>query len=250
MATRTPQLQEDEDTLSLHFAFPTIQSRMIKAEPERLDLDYTQTMMGFLLFKSTPEFIAMIGLGGGSIAKYCRRNLPESDFTAVEIAPQVIALRDKFGIPEDGPLFRVILADGAEFIRSKSESYDALLIDGFDSDGQPNQLCSLSFYDDCRNAIRQGGLLVVNLCSDDPACRIYISRIRGAFKEKVIAVEAEEGENIIVFAFKDGNFPPEFEELAARLRLLEAAHPVNLGRTAQKILYPQKKNDGKRHRRR
>lgn len=250
MAAITPQLQEDKDTLSLHFAFPTIQSRMIKAEPERLALDYTQTMMGFLLFQANNEFIAMIGLGGGSIAKYCRRYLPKSDFTAVEIAPQVIALRNDFGIPEDGPLFRVVQADGAEFIRSKCESFDTLLIDGFDSDGQPSQLCSLSFYDDCRNALRQGGVLVVNLCSDDPASRIYISRIRGAFKEKVIAVEAEEGENTIVFAFKDGNYPPELEKLADRLRQLEAAHPVNLDRTAQKILSPQQKNYGRRHGRR
>ena len=88
----TPQLHEQEGELSLHFTFPTIQSRMIKAEPERLVLDYTQTMMGFLLLHTTPTHICMIGLGGGSLAKYCPRHLSDYDFTAVEISPEDISL--------------------------------------------------------------------------------------------------------------------------------------------------------------
>ena len=90
--TTSPQLVEAQDELSLHFGFPTIQSRMLKAEPERLILDYTRTMMGFLLFQPQPERIAMIGLGGGSLAKYCRRHLPDAEFTAIEISPDVVML--------------------------------------------------------------------------------------------------------------------------------------------------------------
>ncbi|MBV5333937.1 transferase, partial [bacterium] len=67
---------------------------MLKAEPEKLLLDYTQTMMGFLLFQPTPQRMAMIGLGGGSLAKYCRRTLPTVDFTAIELSAEVIALRE------------------------------------------------------------------------------------------------------------------------------------------------------------
>ena len=87
-----------------YFGFPTIQSRMLKADPARLVLDYTRTMMGFLLFQPKPDRIAMIGLGGGSLAKYCHLKLPDSDFTAIEISPEVIALRKKFALHRIRPI--------------------------------------------------------------------------------------------------------------------------------------------------
>lgn len=128
----------------MYFAFPTIQSRTMLACPERLALDYTRTMMGFLL-SAKPEFIGMIGLGGGSLAKYCHHKLPKADFTAIELSPEVIALRKDFGIPGDNTRFRVICDDGADYIRDKIDAFDVLLVDGFDRDGQPEQLCSLGF---------------------------------------------------------------------------------------------------------
>lgn len=245
-----PILYEEDGELSLHFNFPTIQSRMLKSAPDQLMLDYTRTMMGFLLFQPHPKRIAMIGLGGGSLAKYCRRKLPEADFTAVELNPEVIALRQEFGIPPDGPLFRVLCADGADYVRGEAESLDVLLVDGFDADGQPAQLCSAVFYDNCFAMLREGGVLVVNLCAGDTGYGSYVSRICAAFADKAVVVEAEERDNKIIFARKDGVFPPSFTELAERLRVLEAAHPIALDKTAQKILQlGQGRNSGRRKRR-
>jgi spermidine synthase len=232
----TPLLHEDNGELSLHFGFPTIQSRMLKADPLRLVLDYTRTMMGFLLFAPRPERIAMIGLGGGSIAKYCRHKLPDADFTAVELSPEVIGLRQCFGIPQDSANFRVICADGAEFVRREKEAYDVLLVDGFDHDGQPEQLCSAFFYDNCHAALRENGILVINLCADDPRLENYLGRLNVAFDGRIALAEADEGENMIAFACKGMNFPPRFKELSERLRQLEPLHPVDLDKTAQKLL--------------
>ncbi len=248
-ATKTPLLHEENGELSLHFAFPTIQSRMLLADPERLILDYTRTMVGFLLFQPKPERIAMIGLGGGSLAKYCRRKLPDTDFTAVELSPEVIALRHTFGIPEDSDLFRVVCADGADFVGREIESLDVLLVDGFDRVGQPEQLCSAEFYNHCHAALRPGGVLVANLCAEDAGCNSYIGRIRAAFDEKAVAISADEGENIIVFASKGAPFPPTLQILSERLRTLETKHSVELDKTAQKILHPaQVRNGGRLYR--
>lgn len=259
MSTRTqptstgdaPLLYEENGELSLHFNFPTIQSRMLKADPERLVLDYTRTMMGFLLFHPQPERIAMIGLGGGSLAKYCRRKLPDSQFIAVELSAEVIGLRDQFGIPPDDALFSIICADGADFVRAESGSLDVLLVDGFDGSGQPGRLCSAAFYDDCHTALRTGGILVVNLCADDTGYGSYVGRIGDTFSGKMVVVEAEEGDNKIVFASKNGVFPPGFSALAERLRQLEAAHPLGLDRTAQMILQqkPARNNGNARKKR-
>lgn len=246
--TENPLLHEDNGELSLHFNFPTIQSRMRKAEPERLLLDYTRTMMGFLLLQPKPQRIAMIGLGGGSLAKYCRRKLPDADFTAIELSAEVIALRNEFEIPPDGPGFRVICGDGAAYVHGDAEPADVLLIDGFDAGGQPEQLCSAAFYDCCYDKLANGGVLVVNLCADDTGYGSYVGRIRDSFAEKIVVVEADEGENKIVFAQKGGAFPPSFSELAERLRSLEATHPVDLDVTAQKMLQPARKRSSGRKR--
>lgn len=236
-------LHEADGEISLHFDAPTaattIQSRMRKTAPEQLVLDYTQSMMGFLLFQPQPKRIAMIGLGGGSLAKYCRQKLPKADFTALELNPDVINLREQFGIPPDGPHFRVICADGADYVRDNESALDVLLVDGFNRDGQPAQLCSTAFYRNCYAQLNEGGVLVVNLCADDTGYGSYVGRIRQAFAERIVVVEAADGDNKIVFAGKgsaNSTFPPSFDKLAERLRTLEATHPIALAETVQKIL--------------
>lgn len=231
----SPFVFEDAGELSLHFEFSTIQSRMRKDDPDALLLDYTQTAMGFLLFQPEPRDILMIGLGGGSLAKYCHRHLPAAHFTAIEISPDVIALREAFRIPADGPRFQVVCADGADYVRHCEESVDVLVVDGFDAGGQPRPLCSPGFYDDCRAALREGGVLVVNLWKGDRNFRAYASRISQAFQGNSVVVEAAEGGNRIAFAVKGRRFPLSASTLAQRARTLAPRHAVRLPATAQKI---------------
>ena len=73
---------------SLHFTMGEVQSSMRTDRPDELELDYTRTMMGFLLLNPQPRAIAMIGLGGGSLAKFCHRHLPSARITAVENNPR------------------------------------------------------------------------------------------------------------------------------------------------------------------
>jgi len=56
--------------------------------PDTLELHYTRTMMSFLLFSPQPRRALMIGLGGGSIAKFMRRFMPDTQLTVVEIRPR------------------------------------------------------------------------------------------------------------------------------------------------------------------
>src|SRR5688572_12642688 len=87
-------VRDEDGTVWLDFGDGAVQSRMLRADPARLVLEYSRLMMGFLLFVPAPARIAMIGLGGGSLAKYCRARLPDADFTAVEISPEIMAYRD------------------------------------------------------------------------------------------------------------------------------------------------------------
>lgn len=58
---------------SLHFSFDGVQSCMDLLDPDRLTLAYTRRMMAFLLFNSAPVRVLLLGLGGGSLAKFCYR---------------------------------------------------------------------------------------------------------------------------------------------------------------------------------
>jgi spermidine synthase len=197
-----PFVYESLSAKALHFSISEIQSRMNLGDPFALDIEYTRTMMGFLLFQSDPRQIAMIGLGGGSLAKFCHRYLPRARIQVVEINPHVIALRDEFHVPRDDERFRVIAGDGAQYVRYRATRCDVLLVDGFDSDGQPDQLCSQRFYDDAYEMLQPDGLLVANLHYGHIDYPTHVERIRRSFDGAVLVVDDGERSNSIVFASK------------------------------------------------
>jgi spermidine synthase len=197
-----PFIYESLSSKALHFSICEIQSRMELVDPYALALEYTRTMMGFLLFNPQPDNIAMIGLGGGSLAKFCYRYLPKSIIRVVEINPHVIALRDAFHVPPDNERFRVIQGDGAHFVRHPPSRVDVLLVDGFNSQGLPARLASQRFYDDCREALQPGGVMVANLHCGHLHFEVFLDRIRRSFGASVLVVDDGELSNSIVFACK------------------------------------------------
>ncbi|WP_310739950.1 spermine/spermidine synthase domain-containing protein [Inhella proteolytica] len=210
-----PFVCRTEDTKSLHFSLHAVQSRMRVDRPDRLELAYTRTMMGFLALQPAPQAIAMIGLGGGSLAKFIHQQLPQAFLKVVEINPHVIALREEFEVPPDSERFRVRLADGADFVRSPPQPFDVLLVDGFDYHGQPPALASQAFYDDCAALLSPEGVLVANLYAGDPDYERQLARIERAFAHQVLQLPDPECSNTIVFA---GRQP-------LRARLGEARNP-------------------------
>lgn len=173
---------------------------MCVSRPNALQVDYTQVMMGFLLLHRHPQHIAMIGLGGGSLAKFCHHHFPTTRFTAVEINPHVIAMRREFLIPNDNDYFRVVEADGADYVADAAGQIDVLLVDGFDYQGQPLQLCSLPFYENCKHALTAEGVLVINLHDTHPLYEVFIARLDKVFAGNMVEVATHEDGNVIVFA--------------------------------------------------
>jgi spermidine synthase len=196
---------------------------MSLAHPDALDLVYTRTMMGFLLFQPAPARLGMIGLGGGSLAKFCHRHLPGADITVLEINPHVIALRHEFSIPEDGARFRVIRADGARYVRAHQDAFDVLLVDGYDSDGLPGVLSSKRFYADVAGCLRPGGVMAANVHLDGDELSALLARVQRGFGTRPLAVADRESGNAIVFARKDGALVACEHDDAIRPSTLEEA---------------------------
>lgn len=197
-----PFVYASATTKALHFSMHEIQSRMALDDPYALDLEYTRTMMGFLLLRPDPKRIVMIGLGGGSLAKFCHRHLPGARIEVAEINPHVIALRDEFHVPPDDARLRVLHADGARFVREDTAGADVLIVDGFTTDGLPARLSSQRFYDDCERLLGADGVMVVNLHCGHRHYPTWVERMRRAFGGEVLVVEDGELSNGIVFACK------------------------------------------------
>jgi spermidine synthase len=90
--SETVYISERYGVRSLHIGSDTIQSSMRLARPNDLELSYTRSMMAFLLFGPPPQRVLMIGLGGGSLAKFVHDRLHSSTTQVIEVNPRVVSL--------------------------------------------------------------------------------------------------------------------------------------------------------------
>jgi spermidine synthase len=189
---------------TLAFAPGDIQSEMLLSRPWALVLAYSRAMMCFALFVPRPRHILMVGLGGGSLAKFCYRCFPATRITVVELRADVIALRGAFCVPPDDARFQVIHADSVDYLAAHPGSFDVIVLDGYDNTGLPPALASASFYGDCRRALVDGGVLVANLLNYDPQWLAIVARLGTAFDGKLCWFDGIAGNNHVVFALHGG----------------------------------------------
>lgn len=198
-------ISETSNIRSLHLGTATIQSSMNLDNPAELVLSYSRAMMAWLLFVETePSHITQIGLGGGSFARWIAAYLPNTRQTAVDINPQVIHIaRALFELPPENQQFEIIEADGAEYIKTVKGSTDVILTDGFDGEQIIDALVEEAFFQNCWNALANGGVFVSNWWSGDKRYPQFVSRLMKVFEGRVLTVPAESHGNVAVMAFKN-----------------------------------------------
>jgi spermidine synthase len=231
-----PYVVERDGMLALQFDSLCLQSEMNIDDPDELVFSYTRAMMSFLLFEPSPKRIAMVGLGGGSLAKYCYRYLPQTMITVVEIDPAVIALRNEFAIPADDARFKIELGDGSVFVQEHQQSVDVLMLDGFDAAGLPDELSSQSFYDDCFATLADDGIMVANLWSSNGRFEIFVARIQTSFAGRVVVVSADDSPNKIVLAFKNEALSVSPTAIRQHVTALAQTHPLNFHAKSRKLI--------------
>jgi len=218
----TVEISEQDGVRFLHLGNDTVQSAMRLSDPNGLELSYTRAMLGFLLLVAPPERALMLGLGGGSLAKFLYHRLPATKSIVVEINSQVIAAaRSFFQLPADDERLQVVHGDAASYV-VEHLGWDAILLDGFDSGCQVESLATQDFYDHCAMALTQHGVLSVNLWGSDPNFDVYLKRIETAFDGRILCLPAERRGNIIVFGFASKPRHTEWEALRNRAARLQA----------------------------
>ncbi|SEL29448.1 polyamine aminopropyltransferase [Nitrosovibrio tenuis] len=233
-------LSERNGVRSLHLGNSMVQSAMRLTVPNQLELAYTRCMMGFMLFHPHPENILMIGLGGGSLAKFVYHRLSRTKTTVVEINPQVIAAaRNYFSVPPDDERLQVVIGEGGEYIAGHPASADVLMVDGFDDGCQVASLCTQDFYNHAHAVLKRSGLLVVNLLSRDKSCQNYLSRIKTSFSGHVSTLAADPPGNLIAFAFRQNPGKRVWAALPERAKKLENEFALPFTEFARKLERPK-----------
>ena len=192
MKTTTPRLPEvnfsDEGALRhLHLGTQWIQGSINLDAPNQLVHEYIERMMAWLLFadleKITHLQAMQLGLGAGSLTRFCHRVL-KMKTTAVELNPQVLqACRGWFKLPAETARFRVVLGDASAEIRRPAwqAAVDALQVDLYDHDAAAPVLDSAAFYADCRQVLRPGGCMTVNLFGRSSSFGKSVAKMAEAF---------------------------------------------------------------------
>jgi spermidine synthase len=211
-----PFVLENAGRRSLHFDLFAVQSVMDLDDPIRLAVPYTRKMMSFLLFNDAPNRIPLLGLGGGSLAKFCYERLPGAAVTAIEPNPEVIALRKEFCIPEDDARFRVEQTDGYAYTCHCGFEKDVILVDACDSQGIAPELDSVDFYFRVRARLSERGLFVMNLCGTRARWSSHLQKLGQVFGSPYLWLPAPDHENIVVIAFKAPKQEIDWQALEAR----------------------------------
>jgi spermidine synthase len=219
---------------TLHVGGEAIQSTMRIADPWALALDYTRCMMSFLLFHAEPREVLMIGLGGGSLAKFFHRNFRKTRVRVVELDERVlIAARAHFALPPDDARLAVEIGDGAEALAP--ECCDVLVVDAYHDEEHVPQLASTEFYDAAYLALAEQGVMVVNFMDDDRLLDQYLKRMEAAFGGRVLAMKALYDPNVLAFALKGFDSRISWETLRQRAQQLESRYDLPFPRYVSRL---------------
>ena len=176
----------------------------------------------------------MIGLGGGSLAKFFHRRLPRLRTRVVERDERVIAAaREHFLLPPDDARLRVEHGDGAAALAPGC--CDLLVVDGFDDERMPEALVSRPFLDAARGALRAPGALVMNFMNDDPALDRSLARLERAFGGALLCLPAPRDPNVIALGLCGAPRSVTWIDLRRRAAALERRFGLRFARYLERL---------------
>lgn len=219
---------------SLHFGTEPKQSSMLLADPVQLTLSYTRAMTTALLFCPNPRRFLLLGLGGGSLARYLLHHYPDGLIDAVEYRPLVRDLAySHFALP-DSPRLNVLIDDAGRFLRFADtdmyRDYDVIFTDAFIGTGIARSVCSAEVFNDYRPRLQPEGMLSMNLWSEDRVqLRDILDDMQTSFSHNVMQLPVQGKENVIALASSGYRLKKRLRTVQEQGRTLEHQTGVEYG---------------------
>ncbi len=231
---------EDDKLRNLYMDGDILQSCMLHDDPNGLYLDYSQAMMCSLFFQPAPVNVLLVGLGGGSIAKFILEYCPDAIIDVAEINSEVAQVaRQFFQLPE-GERLQIIHTPGEVLVDDRlaaGASYDLILIDAFDDNGPARALLGDDFLHNCQALLARGGVFVMNLWNRpvDNFPSLY-TRLKTLFRQRVYKLVLDgANRNALVFGFNESLPVDNLMELKSLSRGLSRRTGINFMRWLRKI---------------
>lgn len=213
-------LSEQDGVRFLHFGTEWVQGAMRIRKPDWIELEYAQQMMAWMLFNDQPQRIVQLGLGTGALTKFCYRQFPQAQVTAIELNPSVITIcTTMFKLPPNDERLSVLEMDAMDFVMDPANAgtIDALQVDLYDATARGPVLDTPEFYQACAACLTPLGVMTVNLFGDHPSYARNLKAMRFAFDDVLCLPEVHDG-NVIAIAFKTAAalvFPDLYEQASA-----------------------------------
>lgn len=208
---------------SLHIGGEAVQSAMRIDSPDALHLDYTRCMLACLLFDPEPRRALLVGLGGGSLAKFLHRNMKALQVRVVEVDPRVIDVaRTHFALPPEDARLRIEVGEGVAALQP--DCCDLLVVDAYEDERPARELAARGFYESAHAALGECGVMVLNLMSDDQSLAVRLQAMKAAFGGAVLCMPALTDPNVLAFGLK--GMPPRmpWSGLRERARALQTRY--------------------------
>jgi spermidine synthase len=205
-----------------HVDSGVVQSEMALDNPLRLVDPYTQAAILGLAWVPEPRRIYCAGLGAGRVPMILHHHLPDVTIDCTEIDPAVIEMATRFfGLGLDARL-QVHLADGRNWLAA-ADPYDLIFIDVFLDRGYvPYRLSTVEFYELCRRKLTPGGILVVNLLTEDEYLARRVATLQAVFGE-IWLCALREGNTVLFAVNREAGQPaPDHAALIQQATAIQA----------------------------
>ena len=198
-----------------------------------LDLGYTQAMMAGLFFIPSVKTATIMGLGAGSMVKNLLSSFSELNIHAIEYREAVVKTAKKyFHLPDTDHLF-VHINDAVDHIKNTDIKSDIIFSDLYNSKGMEPKQVQSSYLRDCKNALNEQGVLVLNIWHTSPKLRKELDELLAReFGNRLLSFEVESG-NRIVLAFKNDIPSINGKELMTKAQWLQKKMNIPMERYAE-----------------
>jgi spermidine synthase len=223
-------ISEFDGVRYLHLGTEWVQGAMRIRSPKKLELEYIQRMMAWMLWREAGSLAPdggqalQLGLGAGAITRFTHQMLRWAT-TVVEINPTVLAAnRLWFHLPPEDERLTIVEADAGQWVQREAApaSVDVLCVDLYDHEAAAPVLDDEAFYAACRALLADGGLMTVNLFGRDASFERSAAHIAAAFGADQLwqLAPTKEGNTIVVAG--RGVVVPTRDELIRRADAIEA----------------------------
>tara|TARA_R110001583_G_scaffold18667_8_gene74074 strand:+ start:6541 stop:7308 length:768 start_codon:yes stop_codon:yes gene_type:complete len=141
----------------------SIQSLMSIAQPEKVMMPVSQSLLLFLLIQKGSLNVLNLGLGGGALER-ALVNIPNLSLSSVDASQSIIDMaKDYFNLPEK---IAVFCQQAEQFIQETTAQYDVILCDLFIGEENPGFLFTHNFYEQLAKITHHRAIISINIQAD------------------------------------------------------------------------------------